>query len=203
MSAGARPKTIPASERNGQREKQDASVEGHFAGARERAGQNVDGGFGSEESKDKTQRPAQPSQKCAFCEKLADDASATGAERRADGEFAGSRHGARQKKAGDVGARDEQQEADRGQQHDQEGLHIADDVFLHGIKRDAHVFVRFRIRNGEMVGDGVHVGAGLLEGDAGFEAADGVGAFVDATIAERGLVPLSDGRVEVAIDAVE
>jgi len=54
-----------------------------------------------------------------------------------------------------------------------------------------------------MVGDGVHVGAGLLEGDAGFEAADGVGAFVDAAIAERGLVPLSEGRVEVAIDAVE
>ena len=45
-------------ERHGKREKQDASIERNFAGTRERAGKDIDGGFGSEESKKKTKRTA-------------------------------------------------------------------------------------------------------------------------------------------------
>ena len=46
------------------------------------------------------------------------------------------------KKIRDVGARNQQQESDRGQQHQQERLDVADDIFLHGNQRDAGVFIR-------------------------------------------------------------
>src|SRR5271163_1427736 len=54
-----------------------------------------------------------------------------------------------------------------------------------------------------MVRNGVHVGAGLGEGDAGFEPPDRMGAHVDAAIEERRVVPLADGGIDIALDAVK
>ena len=53
------------------------------------------------------------------------------------------------------------------------------------------------------MGDAVHIAAGLSERDAGKEAADGVGALIDAAIAEGGIVPLAEGDEDVAVSAVE
>src|SRR5580700_11413984 len=54
-----------------------------------------------------------------------------------------------------------------------------------------------------MLRDAVHVGAGLGQCHAGLEEADGARAFVDAAIAKRRIVPLADGGVDVAVDAVK
>ena len=43
----------------------------------------------------------------------------------------------------------------------------------------------------------IHVRAGLFDGDAGLQAADGVHAHADAPVAESGIGPLADGDVKI------
>ena len=50
---------------------------------------------------------------------------AAGSKAGAQRKLARAAHGARQQQTGDVGAGDEQQEADRGEQHEEEGLDVA------------------------------------------------------------------------------
>ena len=57
-------------------------------------------------------------QKQAFGEQFAHDARAGGAESGADGEFAGAARGTRQQQVGDVGAGDQQDEADGADEQD-------------------------------------------------------------------------------------
>src|ERR1700684_1648629 len=54
-----------------------------------------------------------------------------------------------------------------------------------------------------MVRNRIHIGAGLGEGDARFEPSDRMGAYVDAAIEERRVVPLADGGIDIALDAVK
>ena len=67
------------------------------------------------------QRAAQQKQQHALDEHLPDEARPAGPERRSDDALPRSRHGARQQQVGDVGARDEQHEAD-GAEHQQQSL---------------------------------------------------------------------------------
>ena len=149
------------------------------------------------------QRSAQGREQNAFGEKLADDAQVPGAQGCANGKLARAAHRARQKKIRDVRARNQQQEADRGEKHQQERLDVADDVFLHRNERDADVFVGDREGGGKIARDDVHVGFGLRERNARFQASDGMRAHRDAAIAKRWIVPLANGRVDVAVMAVE
>ena len=64
------------------------------------------------------ERPAGDRQHQAFGEELAHDAPAPGAEGQPQGHLALARRGARQEQAGDVGAGDQQHDADDGHQHD-------------------------------------------------------------------------------------
>ncbi len=84
----------------------------------------------------------------------------------AKGKLARAAHRSRQQQIGHVGAGDQQQEGDGGEQHQEEGLDVAHHVFLHGEEGDADVLVGFGIFQGEIVRDGVHVGLGLGERDA-------------------------------------
>ena len=127
----------------------------------------------------------------------------TGAHGGAHGEFMGAAHGAGEKKIGDVGAGDQEKEADSREQHEQEGLNVADDVLLHGNEIDAHGFVGLGISGGEIFGNAVHIGLSLRETYVGLEAADTVSTHADAAIEKGRIDVLADGGVDVAILAVE
>ena len=118
------------------------------------------------------ERAAEAREQHAFGEKLANDAQVAGAQSRANGKFARAAHGARQKKIGDIGAGNQQQETDGGEQQEEEWLDIADDVFLHGNDGDAKVFVGLRICGREILRDAIHVGPRLRERNARLKAAD-------------------------------
>ena len=147
--------------------------------------------------------PPRPASRNAFGEKLADDARVAGAQGRANGKLARAAHGARQKKIRDVRARNQQQETDGGEKHQQEWLDVADNILLHGNESDAGILVGHREGGGQIARDHVHVGFGLRQRNARFQAADGVRAHRDAAIAKRGIVPLANGSVDVAVLAVE
>ena len=101
------------------------------------------------------------------------------------------------------GTGNQQQETDGGEQHQQERLDVADDIFLHGNQRDADVLVGHREGGGQIARDHVHVGLGLRQRNARFQPAERMRAHRDAAIAKRRIVPLADGSVDVAVMAVE
>src|SRR6202008_1683315 len=91
--------------------------------------------------------------KHAFDQKLANDTPARGSKCCANRHFALTADGAAQHHVGDIGAGDEQNEAD-GSQHEQEDhAYIAAVVVLmEGFDDDADVLVRVGILNGEAAG---------------------------------------------------
>jgi hypothetical protein len=189
--------------RSGESEEENAGVDGDFVGAGKRFRQSGDDGFGAPDSKEQAEGAADASEEQAFGEELAENAKAAGAEGKADGKFAGAGHGAGEEKISDVGAGDEEKKADRGEKHDKEGLDIADDVFFERNERDAFVLVDVGVFLGEVLRDGIHIGLGLRDGNAGFKATDGVSAKVDAAIAEGDIGPLAAEGVDIAALAVK
>ncbi len=149
------------------------------------------------------ERSAQAREQNAFGEKLADDAQVAGAQGRANGKLARAAHRARQKKIGDVRTRNQQQETDGGQKHQQEWLDVADNILLHGDESDADFLVGDGEGGGQIARDHIHVGFGLRQRNARFQAADGMRAHRDPAIAKRWIVPLANGSVDVAVMAVE
>ena len=71
-------------------------------------------------------------------------AAAAGAERGADRDFLAAAERAREQQVADVGTGDQQDEADRRQQHDQRPADVADDVLLQRNDRRAPAGVRLR-----------------------------------------------------------
>jgi len=57
--------------------------------------------------------------------------------------------------------------------------------------------VVLRVDGGEMAGDRVHIGAGLGEGDAGFQSRNAVDAEACAADCEGRVRPLADGEVDI------
>ena len=53
------------------------------------------------------------------------------------------------------------------------------------------------IYRGEMIGDGVHIGPGLCQGDAGPEARDAMNTETRAADFECAVLPLANGNVDV------
>ena len=121
------------------------------------------------------------------------------AQRRANRKLARAAHRARQQKIGNIRASNQQQETNRREQHDQEWLDVADDVFLHGNERDAHVLIGLRVRRGEILRDAVHIGFRLRQRYARLQAANRVRAHIDTAVAKGRIIPLADGRVDVSV----
>ena len=102
-----------------------------------------------------------------------DDTRAERSHRGADGDLFAAREGAGEEKIGDVGAGDEEDERDGAEHHKQGGTNIADGLITEGMNDGAPSFVLGGVGLFEALGDGVHLGLRLLDGDSGFEAADG------------------------------
>ena len=114
-----------------------------------------------------------------------DDAAAPGAERRADRDLLAPPERLREHEVRDVGAGDQEHEADRAEEHEQRRSHVADEVLVQRDDRGAPAFVVLRILRREPGGDGVHLAARGLDGDAFLQpredpevvdAADGLGS---------------------------
>jgi hypothetical protein len=93
-------------------------------------------------------------------------------ERGSYGDFLTPADAARHEQVRHVDAGDEQNEPDGAQQQQQRLLRAAHDGFGERRHNDAPPFVLRRVRRLETRGDDVEVGAGLREGDAGFQAGD-------------------------------
>src|SRR5207302_692483 len=110
----------------------------------------------------------------ALDEQLPDDASAGGAERRADGELAAPAYAAREQQVRDVGARDEQHGADGAEQYREREPVLPDDPLL----QRQHANQARRVRLGEFArepfADRAELGAGLFGRRAGREPRDRV-----------------------------
>jgi hypothetical protein len=104
-----------AGEGNTDGEEKHASVEMNFFGTRETAGperdERADAGGGNGES----ESTATNAEDGAFCKALADEPSAACAESDAHGQFAFSGNGAREEQTRDIDARNEENQADRGE----------------------------------------------------------------------------------------
>ena len=96
----------------------------------------------------------------AFGEQLAYETELAGAQRRADGDFAASGRGPHEEKVRDVGARDEQHEADGGEKNHQ----TQPDVFHEKIVGANHRHVRIAgaIVSRDTPGNGLQVGGRRL-----------------------------------------
>ena len=110
----------------------------------------------------------------ALGQQLPHDAAAAGADRGADRDLALADGRAHQQQVGDVGARDQQDEGDRAQQHPQRRSDVADDDLLH--RRDAEAALaaqRVRKRLAELLRGLLQLRGGGGERDARFQAAGG------------------------------
>ena len=103
----------------------------------------------------------------------------------------------------DVRAGNQQQETDGGEQHQQQRFDIADNILLHRHQSDANGFVGIGKGRGQIARDDVHIGFSLLQRYARFQPSDDARAHRNAAIAKRGIVPLANGSVNVAVLTVE
>jgi hypothetical protein len=93
---------------------------------------------------------------------------------RADGDFATARGGAREQKVRDIGAPDEEQKTDGGKKEEQDRPDSADDFLVQRDNLNPDVAVINRILNFEAAANRIHFGAGLVDGDAGFQPAKNI-----------------------------
>jgi hypothetical protein len=95
-----------------------------------------------------------------------------GAERRAHGDFVGACRGAREQQIRDVGAGDDENQRDGGEQQVERGSRVADELILQRSDGGALLIVRRRIRGFEAGGDRRHFRLSLFERDAFLQSAD-------------------------------
>ena len=104
----------------------------------------------------------------------AEDLAARGSHGAANGNLALPYCAFGQQQIGDVDAGDEKHESDRAEKQPEVANSVGgEEVVLQRFYRCAPSFIGFRISGGNVGGDRVHVGLGLLDGDTGLEAAHG------------------------------
>jgi hypothetical protein len=140
------------------------------------------------------------SEERALGEDLTDDAPAGGAKGEANAEFLGAGAGAGEQKVRDVDAGDEEDEADGGEKHNEDGLNVTDDCLAERPEAGAEAAVGLWKGGSQMIADVVHVGLGLRQRDTGFQAGNAVNAEARAAQGEGFGVPLADGEVDVLRD---
>jgi len=127
-----------------------------------------------EDGKKQTHNSGEKCEEEAFREHLLKDAEARCTESEAHGKFAAAASGAREKKIGDVGASDEQNEADGADQCEQGRANVAGELLAKRNGEGAKLGVLLGVLLFELFGDDGKVGVGGGEGDARFEAGDDV-----------------------------
>ncbi len=122
------PEEQSGQQRDAEREEQDQRVDADFCGARQPVGrvgdERADAGIGQAEADD----AAGERERQALRQELPRDSARARAERGMNRQFLLPRFGAHQEQVGDVGAGDEQHEADRAEEHPEHAPDVADDV---------------------------------------------------------------------------
>ncbi len=108
----------------------------------------------------------------ALGEQLTNQPSASGAQRQAHGGFLLSRHAAREQQIGDIDAGDQQQQADRGKQHQQRRVRMPGDLIAQRHQFQRHAAVRVGMIACLASGISIHLDLRLSQADAGFHAPD-------------------------------
>jgi len=133
-----------------------------------------------EDGKEKSRGSGKEGEEKALGEHLLEDAGAGGAKSEAHGEFAAAARGAREQEIGDVGAGDEEHEADGADEHEQSGANVASELIAESDGVGADFGVGVRVLLFELFGDDGEIGVGGGEGDAEFEARDDLKIVVAA-----------------------
>ncbi len=120
------------SSQNGDAEsvKEHVTIEGDLLGAGQAIRQGGHKNAQPPFCKEETDATAGDAEENALREQLADYPGGTGSECGANGKFACAAGRARKKQIGDVGASDQEHKTDGTEEHQQNSLHIADDVGL-------------------------------------------------------------------------
>ena len=164
----------------GEGEGEDGGVEADIADAGEFVGEEFDEELYAVAGGDEAERASAEGDDEGFAEQLLDDARAGCAHGGADGDLFAAGEGAGEDEVGYVRAGDEKNEGDGAEHHEERGTNVAYGLVAHGFDGCAPAFVVFGVGLLEALRDGVHLGLGLLESDAGFEACDGEEVMVAA-----------------------
>ena len=149
--ADARPRRLPGrhqaedeagDDRDAEREGQRPALDRHVGGARQVGRRHRRDGAHAERRQGQADDAAQAREQQALDQQLTHDLEPRRAEREADGDLRLPRRGARQQHVRDVGAGDQQHEADRDEQHRQAEPRVADDALLE--RHHLHVAVGVR-----------------------------------------------------------
>ena len=103
---------------DGEGEEQHLPIDADFGDARDAAGIGGDQQAESAEGQQNAEDGAGEGEQDAFDDELLKEASQSGADGGAHGDFAAAGFGARQQEVGDVDAGNEEDEADRAEQHE-------------------------------------------------------------------------------------
>ena len=119
----------------------------------------------------KTKAAADYRQQHTLGQKLADDTVALGTESRSNGDFFLPRGRSRELQVGKICARNQQDHADRSQQHQQSRARVSHDLLVQVDQLHAPAFL-FRVPPLEPAGDGIHFGLCLCNRHTGFQPRD-------------------------------
>ena len=153
-------------------EEEDTGVDLDFGEQREGIGR-VTGQHGpAKHRRSKSERAAYQGQQHGFGQQLSQQAGTARAERAPDRELPSAADGAAQLQVGDVGADDEEEQADRRAKHQQRRARFTRETVVERLEVDAHLCVRVRVLLLELMCDAGHVFACLLESHPWLEARD-------------------------------
>ena len=121
---------------------------------------------------DQTCDASKPREQQAFGQKLPRNSCAARAERQAHGNFAPPTRSAREQQVGNVGAGNEEHEADSSDQDEKRGTRLPRKLFPQRHRKRADFCVRRRILLLQLLGDGSQVGIRDFERHTGFQSSD-------------------------------
>ncbi len=169
---GQRAGKDPGDDGDREREQHHARVDRDLVGARHLAGQQRRGGGKRGASEQEPDDPAGDRQRQRFDDELLEHAAAAGAERRTNRQLLAPAERSGEQQVADVGARDQQHEDDRAQQHAQRRSHLADDQLLQRNDGRTPAGVLLRILTLQLQRDVRHLRFRPREVDTGFHAGD-------------------------------
>src|SRR5262249_13615185 len=127
-----------------------------------------------------SQRGAQRSQQGALGQQLTDNAPSGGAERHTHRHLLSARRSADEQQVGDIGAGNQQNQADGAQQNQQRLPYVTDKVFVQQRNTHTTVLIALRILLFQARGDQIQLCFRLLHGHVRLQSRDDIGSRVSA-----------------------
>ena len=173
LERGHHPEDEAGHDRQAERERDHVAVDPHVVQPRNTGRLEPDQHVDAPDRQQQPETAADDAEDDAFGEELADEAAAGGAERAAHRHLAFARRRAREQQVGDVGAGDQQDEADGAEKHQHGLADVADHRLVERDRGEVEPLVAVRILRGEALADGLHLGSDVLEWNARLGPADG------------------------------